>query len=234
MSIMKRLLLLATILSALATQVQADTIKAFATDVRDTYGTFSQAPGGTALTNTDLAGIISSDPATFVLGLSDQASIDLGFGDSNIVTGSGADLVIYTVGNGYTFGLQAFDTSGSMLSNYLYSVPSDGSSTAKNEDGSDACVIRNDVCAAFISATSIDLFNDAGFAIANDIGIDYIRLFIGNDYNGEVNNSTAYPLFSLAGALHTSDVAAVPIPLPIILFASGLSFLGWVGRRKHA
>jgi len=231
---MKRLLYIATILSALSTQVQADTIKAFATDVLDTYGTFSQTPGGTALTNTEIAGIISSDPATFVLGFTDQASIDLGFGGSNIVTGSGADLVIYTVGNGYTFGLQAFDTSGSMLSNYLYSVPADGSSTAKNAGGTDACVIKSGVCAAFISATSIDLFNDSGFALADDIGIDYIRLFIGNDYNGEVDGSTAYPLFSLAGALHTTDVAAVPLPLPIVLFASGLALLGWVGRKKPA
>ena len=46
----------------------------------------------------------------------------------------------------------------------------------------------------------------------------------------DVSQNSAAP--SLVGAYHLQPTAVVPIPLPIILFSSGLVFLGLAGRRK--
>jgi len=208
---MKKLLLLNILLAALSTPASAASVKAIATDVINTWGDFSQTPGGTALSNGDIGTIISSDPATAIYGFSsvDYSVIDLGFGDSTVVTGAGADLVIFSLwsGDNYTFGLQAFDKDDNLISNYNYTVTS--------------------------STTSIDLFNDSAVALENDIELGYIRLFIGGVYNGNVGGTTVYSNFSLVGAYHTqAQATVVPLPLPAVLFGSGLALLGWVGRRK--
>jgi len=208
---MKKLLLLNILLAALSTPASAASVKAIATDIINTWGDFSQTPGGTALSNGDIGTIISSDPATAIYGFSsvDYSVIDLGFGDSTVVTGAGADLVIFSLwsGDNYTFGLQAFDKDDNLISNYNYTVTS--------------------------STTSIDLFNDSAVALENDIELGYIRLFIGGVYNGNAGGTTVYSNFSLVGAYHTqAQATVVPLPLPAVLFGSGLALLGWVGRRK--
>lgn len=223
--IMKQLLLLSIILAALSTPAQADTvnIEAVATDVLRTYGSFAQTPGGTPLSsNGAIETIISSNPDTAIYGLSNPisdtnpqenwVSVDLGFGDNTVITGSGVDLVIFSLwsGDSYSFGLQAFDNKDlltgeteedHLLSNYNYTVTS--------------------------STTAIDLFKDSTTALEDNIELGYIRLFIGNDYNG----ATSFSNFSLVGAVHT-QATVVPLPLPAVLFSSGLALLGWIGRRK--
>lgn len=225
---MKQLLLLNIIIAALSTSVQAATINVIANEVLGTSGSFTTSPTGSTLGLTDLTDMVTSDVATFVMSNDDTASIDLGFGSNQVVTGAGADLVIYTVGNDYNFGLQVFDTGNNMISNFLYNVPVDGSSTAKDESGNNLCVENSTGgCAAVISATSIDIFGDNSLAVEDNIEISMIRLFIGT--NSDFKPGGAYPLFSLAGAIHTT---AVPLPLPVLLFTSGLALLGFIGRRK--
>ena len=221
---MKQLLLLHIIIAALSTSVQAATITVVADDFLGSFDNFSTSPSGTALSQEELAGIVTDDAATFVLSNDDTASFDLGFGSTKVVTGESTDLVIYTVGNDYNFGLQVFDANDDKISDYLYSVPADGSTTATNNNGSPLCVTDSTGgCAAVISATPIDLL---GILDGTEIG--FIRLFIGT--NEKFKPNAAYPLFSLAGAVH---VSAVPLPLPALLLTSGLAMLGWVGRRKR-
>ena len=221
---MKRLLLLSLAIFSLSTPVQADTINVFADQLLPTtIGIFKTSPTGAPLNPSELAGIVTSDTGTFALSTDDTAFLDLGF-SKNVITGTGADLVIFTVGNGYNFGLQVFSDT-TKISDYLYNVPLDGSSTAKDGAGNELCVKGSDgSCAAALSATSIDLLG-----IADSTEIDYIRLFIGN--NTTLKPGDAYPLFSLAGAVHTTTVL---LPLPVLLFSSGLALLGWIGRRKAA
>ena len=219
-------LLIPVIVALLTTPVQAKTIQAVSTDVLNTYGGFSLTSGGTALDENGIESTFSANHASLgstgtadaIFGLSNPVDtsnyvvMDLGFGSSDVITGSGADLVIFSewTGSSYSFGLEAYGTSDTLLSSYNYTV--DGSLLFSSD----------------IAVTSINLYdnNDPMALLADGIDIDYIRLFIGNDYNGAGLSNIA-----LAGAYH---VTPVPLPLPIILFASGLTLLGWIGRRKSA
>jgi hypothetical protein len=231
---MKQLVLLNIILFALSAPAHAKTISVFATEVITSYGGFSQTAGGPALANdAAIESIIASDPATAVFGSDpvNASAIDLGFGTNKIFTGAGSDLVIFSLwyGENYNFGLQAFGTGSSTdpLSNFNYSVT--GTSIFES------CAVKDSGggCIADISATSINLFGSDGFALADDVELDFIRMFIGGTaYNG-TGGLDAYSNFTLIGANY-SDALVVPLPLSAVLFSSGLALLGWVGRRKSS
>lgn len=228
---MKKLLLLNIIFIALSTSVQAATVKAFATDVQATYVGFSDAAGSTtALSNAEIQAIIASNPETAVYGNAptNYSVIDLGFGSDTVVTGSGVDLVVFSLWSGYdySFGLEAYSKKdGTRLSGYKYSV-NNSSIFSECADGSCPTVVT----------TSINLYDNNANAIelADDLELGYIRLFIGGDlYNGSIGGMDAYSNFSLVGAFNVKT-AVVPLPLSAVLFGSGLALLGWTGRRKKA
>ena len=215
--------------AALFAPAHAATIQAFATEVKATSGSsFSATVGSTtALSDAEIQAIIASDARAAIFGTSptDYSVIDLGFGDTTVKTGSGgdtfgADLVVVSLWNGYnySFGLEAFDTAGNSLSLYQYFVTDE---TPNSCDSTEACV----------KTTSINLFSNddtAPEALGDNIEIGYISLLIGGS---TFNGADGYSNFSLVGAYHT-DAVVVPLPLPAILFSSGLLLLGWVGRRK--
>ena len=227
---MKQLLLLNIMFAALFAPAHAATIQAFATEVKATSGSsFSATVGSTtALSDAEIQATIASDARAAIFGTSptDYSVIDLGFGDTTVKTGSGgdtfgADLVVVSLWNdiSYKFMLEAFDTAGSSLSLYTYTVES-STPNALNSTGT----ILSDV-----KTTSINLFSNddtAPEALGDNIEIGSIRLTIGGGLNLD-----GYSNFSLVGAYHT-DATVVPLPLPAILFSSGLLLLGWVGRRK--
>ena len=223
---MKHLLLLNIIFIVFSTSVQAATVQAIANDVQATYVGFSDTAGGsTALTDAEIQSIISTDPETAVYGIdsTDYSVIDLGFGDSTVITGSGADLVIFSLWSGYnySFGLSAYDDTGTLLSGYNYNVD-DSSIYSECTDGSCPTVVT----------TSINLYDNNAIELADDLELGYIRLFIGGElYNGSTGGIDAYSNFSLAGAFNVKS-AVVPLPLSAVLFSSGLALLGWTGRRK--
>ena len=233
---MKQLFLLNILIALLSAPVHAETIKVFATDVTSSFGGFSASPGGAALANdAQIQSVISNDATAAIFGTSstNYSAIDLGFGDNNVVTGAGADLVIFSLwyGNDYAFGLQAFGAGDAInpISNFNYNV-------LETSIFSEDCAItdRAGGCTAYIAATSIDLFGSDGFALDDDINVDFIRLFFGGSfYNGDVDAAgfNAYSNISLVGANYT-DAMVVPLPLSVVLFGSGLTLLGLFGRRK--
>lgn len=220
---MKTLIFLNIIIATLSTSVHAATISAYANDFLDSSGSFVLSPGSTALGT-----VVTNDIDTYVMSNDAEASFDLGFGTNTAITGSGTDLLIFTIGNDYYFGLQVFDINNTILSSFIYNVPGDGSATATDADGNDLCLEIEGVCTAAISATAIDLFDSSFNTIADNTEIGFIRLFIGSDYSGTSGDNS---IFALAGAVHTT---AVPLPLPAVLFSSGLFLLGWIGRKKTA
>ncbi|MBE9568774.1 MAG: hypothetical protein IMF14_08760 [Proteobacteria bacterium] len=227
---MKHLLLLNIILAALSIPAHAATVRAITTDVINTYGSFSATAGGsTALSDNKIQSMISSNPDAAVFGNNSAgaySAIDLGFGDKTVVTGAGVDLVVFSLWSGYdySFGLNAYNKDGSLLSAYKYDV-TDASIYSRCDTGDCPTVVT----------TSINLFdNDIDpLELADDIELSYIRLFIGGDlYNGKTGGMAAYSNLTLAGAFNVKTTV-VPLPLPIILFGSGLGLLGWIGRRKR-
>jgi len=211
-----------------STSAQAATVQAIANDVQATYVGFSNtADSSTALTDVEIQTIISSDPKTAVYGVdsTNYSVIDLGFGDNTAITGTGADIVIFSLWSGYnySFGLNAYDSAGSLLSGYNYNV-NNSSIFSECTDGSCPTVVT----------TSINLYDNNAIELADDLELGFIRLFIGgNFYNGSTGGIDAYSNFSLAGAFNVKT-AVVPLPLSVVLFGSGLALLGWTGRRKKA
>ncbi len=252
---MKQLLfkgLLATVMVTASAATHAATIQAYASELLgfsneaacdqaiNTTNCDFVAPGH-AVGRAELAATVADannpDVGSFVFSyFRDSAYIELGFGSTPVVTGPGADLVIFTVGNGYRFGLTVLDNSPTPveLSSFVYSVPLDGSSQAVDEQGNLLSLTdSNGNAIADISATRIFL---DGVPDGTEIGA--LRIFLGNDYNGVFDTNgnlvgtSNLPLFSLAGAYHTTDsLTAVPLPLPALLMGSGLFLLGLFRRR---
>jgi len=185
----------------------------------------------TYLNNAALENAVTSDPSNYVLSpFRDSAYIDLGFDGYDIYNGEGNDLVIFIVGNATSFGLDIFDTNGAMINSSIYDVAADGSNTVFDNDGNWLCVNGSDYQCTGGAALSA-IFIDLGDSIAGDVALGSLRILLGNDYNGPVETGSTRPRFSLAGGFHT-EATVVPLPLPAILFSSGLALLGWVGRRK--
>lgn len=220
---MKQLLLLNILIAALSTSVQADTVSVVATDVKAIIGDFSQTSGGTVLASDAIKAVITSGYKNAIYGLDspEYSSIDLGFGDNTVFTGSGDDLAIFSLWSGYhySFGLEAYDTENNLLSSFFYSTATHSSTF---ETG--------------VLSTSIDLLKADGItAVDDNIELGLIRLFIGGPDGVDPYTSdslvNAYSNVSLVGAYH-AETAVVPLPLPVVLFSSGLALLGFIGRRR--
>lgn len=228
----KKILFFSIVITSLSTSVEAAIISIGGTPVKftaaskfiGTTGTFdeSSSPYGNIdpLTSA-FKSVVTSDVGTYVYGHSASATINVGFNTtSNIHAHSGNDLVIYTIGNGYNFNLRVLDTGGTEM---LGSNGKDYSVSKNNATSS--CLSGYSPCVP-ISATAIDLPDSI-----NGTKIGTISINIGSNYNGTYTSAgstyTAYSNFALAGA-----ITPVPLPLPLLLFSSGLIFLGWFGRKK--
>ncbi|VAW54848.1 hypothetical protein MNBD_GAMMA05-1817 [hydrothermal vent metagenome] len=176
---------------------------------------------GTLLTDVDLATVVTSNAANYTTSSSvgNSASFDLGFNGFNLYNGDGNDLVVFIVGNNRSFGLDVFDTQGFLLSSDTYNV--DISNTVFDDVGNWLCV-GNDLNPCPNNGFALSaVFIDLGDSVAGDVAIGSLQFNL---------NDAA---FSLAGGFYTeASPVVVPLPMPIVLFSSGLFLLGWVGRKK--
>lgn len=142
------------------------------------------------------------------------AYIDLSFAN-NIYSGEGADLVLFFAGNATSM------STG--IEDFLFSIDI-------GANGS----IEGDKLGVTTSSTS-SIYNDAFFASYAIIDLELLGL----NQTGALGNIRIYlddssmPALSAVGAYHT-DAAVVPLPLPAILFGSGLGLLGLIGRRRKS
>lgn len=162
--------------------------------------------------------ITDSLATTYIFANEDNARVDLEFG-TDVYSGSGFDISLFFVGGGaqgHVFGLSlpdnlsAFPDAVYFDSNDYAHYTHTGFNLYDGDDdpSNDYSIFRMD----------IDL-DEYGFLGENPIGA--LSLAIGN--------KSAVP--SLVGAYHREPAAVVPIPLPIVLFSSGLALLGFVARR---
>ncbi len=171
---------------------------------------------GTSLNDTALAPIVTSQVSNYVFSsmAGNNASFDLGFDGFNLYNRDGNDLVIFIVGNSTSFGLDVFDKAGSMISTGNYSVTT--ANTVFDNSGNWLCIGGSDAsCTGGFPLSAV--FIDFGNSFAGDVALGHLNL--------SLNNAA----FSLAGGFH---VTPIPLPLPIILFSSGLALLAFAGRKK--
>ena len=178
---------------------------------------------GILLTDTELAAVLTSNAATYATSSSttNNAAFDLGFNGFNLFNGAGNDLAIFIVGNGTSFGLDVFDTNGTLLNSNTYNVIMEN--TVFNSQGKWLCVGNDkNTC-------------PNGFALSAVL-IDFGNSFAGDIAIGKLSFTLDNAAFSLAGGFHTeaSLTTVVPLPLPAVLLSSGLLLLGFTGRRKAA
>ncbi len=228
----KKFLFFSIVIASLSTPVEAAIINIGGTSVKftaaskfiGTTGTFdeSSAPYGNIDPSTlAFKNTITSDVGTYVYGHSASATINVGFNTaSNIQAHSGNDLAIYTISNGYNFNLQVLDTNGTEM------LGSNGTEYSVSTSNATTSCLSGFLTCHPVSVTAIDLPDSI-----NGAKIGAININIGSNYNGTYTSGgithTAYSNFALAGA-----ITPVPLPLPLLLFSSGLIFLGWFGRRK--
>ena len=155
---------------------------------------------------------------TYAYSLTDYAYVDLGFSTS-IYNGAGDDLAFFMTGDPLLMDFNA----------------------VVSDDFGNSITISSDT-SSYIVVNEFDLLFEDGFQIAlnsilidlDDYGTDVfganpltnIRFNFGSEEFGS-------PGLSLAGGIHTT-AAVVPLPLPIVLFGSGLGLLGLFGRRKKS
>lgn len=230
---MKNLIIINLALLFISTNAMADTIKVgnindiFVADklIDSTVSTdFEQSfYPDTPLSSIALEDLVTSNFRTSVKSPVNSLSfIDLGFTGS-IYGGAGNDLVLFFVGNSTSFGLDVTGKGAGSIIDGIYDITT--ADAVYNDDGTWICLngIDNNCTNGYpLSAIFID-FGDT----YNGVEIDKINLNFGNGFNDAASSN-----FALAGGFH--NTAVVPLPLPIILFSSGLALLGWMGRRKAA
>ena len=182
---------------------------------------------GTYISNTLLKDLVTSDFSTSVKSpVESNAFIDLSFTNS-MYGGAGNDLVLFFVGNNTSFGLDVFGKNiNNPISTDIYTITTGDTVFNDDAEGTWVCINgTDDLCTGGSPLSAV--FIDLGSSF-NGVEIDKLHLTFGNEFNGLDSSN-----FSLAGGFHSSAMV-VPLPLPIILFSSGLALLGWVGRRRAA
>jgi len=197
-------------------------------DYVDTFAGFSGTfYGGESNDPIDPEGVLTdqTDYAHATYAMTDAGYVDLGF-SSGVFNGPGADLIffffgglnedLYTASNVFDLDI---DINGP-LEQLQYS----SGEGACIEYQTTACKSATDQLITVTSpmdgelTLTMQLIDLDDFGLAGNTEINNFRVYMNN-----------YPALSLVGAINTQ---AVPLPLPIVLFGSGLAVLGFVGRRR--
>ena len=221
---MKKLNIISGILVAMlsstahAVSVGGLEIAAFANNVTGFSGDILNYDSVVATDTLDLAQItadLTDTPAdtpaghiTYVLSVVPDAYIDMGFtADNAVYNGAGFDLAFFFVGDNDTFSI--------MLNGITKSYnPAFTPTPWMVSDLANPRELRN----LTVAQIELDDFN-----LASNAAVEDFRVFLGHPTR---------PGLSLVGGFHTQAMSAVPLPLPALLFVSGLGLLGAVSRKR--
>ena len=194
---------------------------------------FIQTFTSTYLNDEMLSTITTSDFSTSVKSPStSNAYIDLAF-SNDMFNGAGDDLVLFFVGNSTAFNIDVFakdDNVNSIFSETrTINMTTDLAPMTTNLGTGWICISAPDQPCSNIGLSA--LFFDLGDNLAGDLAIGRLRISFGDGFTEGTTSSN----FSLAGGFHNEAIISeVPLPLPAVLFGSGLALIGWVGRRKNS
>ncbi len=181
------------------------------------YNYSSNSPISAAQLTLDLTDPNSAQPdattavATYVLSTDPDAYVDMGFTGSNaIYNGAGADLALFFAGD--------------FTQPDVFDIQINGFTRKYTPVGTPIPWITTDAFSSYNLTYALIELDD--FGLANSVDpLSPFRVFLGDP---------TLPALSLVGGFHTSaPIAAVPLPVPALLFVSGLGLLGVFGR-KHA
>ena len=173
-------------------------------------------PGAGAYTSnygSPASAITDAHATTYIFTNGSNGVLDLNFG-TDVYAGDGFDISIFFVGGGeqgHAFGRSLPDNPTDfpdVISFDSHSYPH-YEHTGFNISGNDYPIYRMDI--------DLDLYGALG---QNPIGT----------LSMDISYKSAVP--SLVGAYHLQPSAVVPLPLPIVLFGSGLALLGFIARRR--
>lgn len=217
LSLFSVLIFAATSSVAYGASIGGINLAATANNVLDSYGNFYNYdtprppyPSGVSPLPVSSGQLVSdlsdSSEATYVFSSTSGAFVDLDFSASNgIYNGAGGDLALFFVGD---TGSPSVEINGTTI-NYAPVILPEPMTV------SDSYGLYN---------LTMAMINLDDFGLAYNANVTSIRL----DFNGK---STA---LSLAGSIYnTEQPATVPLPLPALLFASGLGALGLFGRSRR-
>jgi hypothetical protein len=166
---------------------------------------------------------------TFVKSTDNNATLTASFGTNQVANLGGYDLAIFT--------LDPLAADLTVLAPTRLDVSIDGTTKRYSSapividsklqgvfgpDSNDADALPDLLGANGVILINLDDFQLTSGAMINEFSIDVLTGAAGE-------NPVHYPAITAAGAFNAT---VVPLPLPALLFCSGLAMLGFVGRRK--
>jgi hypothetical protein len=158
---------------------------------------------------------------TYVIAQSNNATLTMDFGTELAVNMPGFDLAIFT--------LDPLNTDLTVMSPTVLDITigeatMSYTSTSISFDGSLEGVFDSDetlLGALGVILIELDDFDLPDGGILDEFTINALTA---------TENPLHFPTITAAGAFNTT---VVPLPLPVVLFGSGLALLGFIGRRKR-
>lgn len=158
---------------------------------------------------------------TYVMGTSNNATLTMNFGPAAAINMPGYDLAIFTLD---PLNADLKTMAPTILEITIGEASGRYSSTPISFDGLLEGVFATDkTLLGSLGVIMIDLddFLVPSEGLLHELSINALTA---------TENPTHFPTITASGAFNTT---VVPLPLPIVLFGSGLALLGFVGRRKR-
>ena len=158
---------------------------------------------------------------TYVMGTSNNARLSMNFGSKVAVNTGGYDLAIYTLD---PLNADLTIMAPTILDITIGEASGRYTSTPISFDGLLEGVFATD--GTLLGSLGVIMIELDDFSVPENGWLDGFTI----NALTATENPLHYPTITAAGAFNTT---VVPLPLPIVLFGSGLALLGVVGRRKR-